>query len=178
MRVYSRAASLILLALLLLLVDFFSKAYVFSFFPFTGGPLTSFGELMVFQNVLGIDFAITLALNPGMAWGFFGNFTNAILMIRLFVIFGLLIYLFLKSRPLSTTIPLVLIVTGALGNVSDYFIYGSVVDFLSFNLWGYRFPVFNVADSLISIGVSFLFLNSLFQKKEKLSKVVAVTKTQ
>ncbi len=56
---------------------------------------------------------------------------------------------------------MILILAGALGNWIDRIRFGSVVDFLDFRIW----PVFNVADSAISVGVA-LYLWHFF-KKEK-----------
>ena len=50
---------------------------------------------------------------------------------------------------------------GALCNILDYFFYGHVIDMLHFVFWGYDYPVFNVADSFICIGVFWLFFASL-----------------
>jgi signal peptidase II len=46
-----------------------------------------------------------------------------------------------------------LIIAGGIGNILDYFIYGHVVDMFHFILWGYSFPVFNVADASIFMGI-------------------------
>ena len=46
-----------------------------------------------------------------------------------------------------------LVMGGALGNVIDRFVYGAVVDFLSFHVAGFYWPAFNVADSGITVGV-------------------------
>ncbi len=46
-----------------------------------------------------------------------------------------------------------LVIGGALGNVIDRFVYGAVVDFLSFHVGSFYWPAFNVADSGISVGV-------------------------
>ena len=163
MKPFFRVALLFIFATLALGVDFLSKSYFYSFFPFSSQPSVS---IPVFQNVLGgLDFSLTLALNKGLAWGYFASLQTPILILRIAVILGILSYLFWKPLRLSTLFAFVLIITGALGNVLDYFLYGSVVDFLSFNLWGYHFPVFNFADSYITVGVTFLFFKTLFPKK-------------
>ncbi|MBU6446833.1 MAG: signal peptidase II, partial [Verrucomicrobia bacterium] len=54
--------------------------------------------------------------------------------------------------------PIWLVVTGAIGNVLDYCLYGHVIDFIHFTFWGYSFPIFNVADSCITIGILTLLL--------------------
>lgn len=56
------------------------------------------------------------------------------------------------------------ILAGALGNGIDRFLFGYVVDFLDFRL--IKFPVFNVADVSINLGIIFLLLSS-FQRTEK-----------
>jgi len=59
-----------------------------------------------------------------------------------------------------------LVLGGALGNVIDRVRYGAVVDFLDFHLAGYHWPVFNLADSAIVVGVGFIILDSLFACRE------------
>ena len=60
-----------------------------------------------------------------------------------------------------TTIALALILGGALGNVHDRIVYGSVVDFIEVHIIHYHWPDFNVADSSIVCGACLLFLESL-----------------
>lgn len=166
MKGYPYFAFLIVMTMALLFCDFYTKAYFFTSLPCNscGVPLR---EITVLQDFSGIDFSITLALNKGVAWGAFANFQYLILAIRIVVIFAMLCYLFFVRHERSKEIPLVLIVTGAIGNVIDFFLYGSVVDFLHFNLWGYHFPIFNVADILITVGVISFFLASFLTKSPK-----------
>ena len=67
----------------------------------------------------------------------------------------------LGDRLTLTTIALALVFAGALGNVHDRIVYGSVVDFVEVYIFGYHFPDFNVADSAIVTGACFLLLDSL-----------------
>lgn len=64
-----------------------------------------------------------------------------------------------------TTIALALVLAGALGNVHDRIVYGSVVDFIEVHIFGYHWPDFNVADSSIVTGACLLLLDSLRSKK-------------
>lgn len=168
MKRYSYVAGLICLGLALLFLDFFSKAYVYYLLPFydscTG--LHCY-EIPVFQDFLGVDFSIGLAFNRGAAWGLFSDFQFFLLGIRILMIVGMLLYLFFVNQNQRANIPLILIVSGATGNVIDFFLYGYVIDFLQFNLWGYDFPVFNLADTSITIGVAWLFLLALFKRKRR-----------
>ena len=65
-----------------------------------------------------------------------------------------------------TTVALALILGGALGNVHDRIVYGSVVDFIEVHIFSYHWPDFNVADSSIVTGACLLLLDSLLPKKE------------
>jgi len=68
-----------------------------------------------------------------------------------------------------TTIALALIFAGALGNVHDRILYGSVVDFIEVHIFSYHWPDFNVADSSIVTGACLLLLDSLVPRKETAS---------
>ena len=67
----------------------------------------------------------------------------------------------LGSRFTLTTIALALIFGGALGNVHDRILYGSVVDFIEVHIFSYHWPDFNIADSAVVIGACMLVLDSL-----------------
>lgn len=163
---YHRGALLLAIGLIVLFVDFFTKAYVYYLIPMSDFSLLfPFGGVGVFRDFLGIDFAISLAVNKGAAWGIFANFQTLLLVIRILVIVGMLLYLFFLNPKRAADIPLSLIIAGAIGNVVDFFLYGYVIDFFHFNLWGYHFPVFNLADTAITIGVIWLFFIALFHKQ-------------
>ena len=53
-----------------------------------------------------------------------------------------------------------MIIGGALGNFIDRIIYGYVIDFIDINLFGWNYPVFNIADMMIVIGVFLLVINA------------------
>ena len=72
------------------------------------------------------------------------------------------------------TVALVFVISGALGNFIDRLMYDGVVDFIGFIFFGWHFPVFNIADICMCVGVvmvliHFLFLdnNALFKKNGK-----------
>jgi hypothetical protein len=69
------------------------------------------------------------------------------------------------SRINMTTVALALIFAGALGNVHDRILYGSVVDFIEVHIFSYHWPDFNVADSSVVTGACLLFLESLLPHK-------------
>ena len=71
----------------------------------------------------------------------------------------------LGSRFSLTTIALALILGGALGNVHDRIVYGSVVDFIEVHIFTYPWPDFNIADSAIVVGACLLLLDSILPRK-------------
>jgi signal peptidase II len=73
----------------------------------------------------------------------------------------LIALIYLGSRVTLATVALALILGGALGNLHDRVLYGSVVDFIEVHIFSYHWPDFNVADSSIVTGACLLFLDSL-----------------
>lgn len=62
---------------------------------------------------------------------------------------------------------LCLVIAGALGNLTDRFLFGEVVDFLSFSVGPLRWPTFNLADTYISLGMVGLLTSVLLMPKER-----------
>jgi signal peptidase II len=116
----------------------------------------SLGEsLPVVRNI----FHITLVQNTGIAFGLFKNHGAVFIIIPLIMIF-LLVFNFYQynynnekfSRLYVTAVSLIL--AGAIGNLIDRIFYGYVIDFIDFRIW----PVFNIADSAITVGAFLLIL--------------------
>ena len=119
------------------------------------------------KEILGDFLRYTYITNPGMAFGIrIGNKTlfTIFSIIASFVIF---IYL-LKTRGDKKYVKLALslILGGAIGNLTDRILYGSVVDFIDVGIGTLRWPVFNVADSAVTIGMIILIGIILFEKKQ------------
>jgi signal peptidase II len=143
----------LILAALVLIIDIASKYWTQATLPLMTQslPWYPYGGVPVFKNFLGIEFSISHATNKGAAWGAFSDYSFFLLLMRLLLIAVLLLYYYRAER--AYRYALALIIAGALGNVLDIFFYGHVVDMFHFVLWGYQYPVFNVADSSIFCGV-------------------------
>jgi signal peptidase II len=76
------------------------------------------------------------------------------------VAIAIVLFVFIKAgrRVNLTSVALALVLGGAIGNLYDRLVYRYVIDFLAFNLFGYHYPDFNVADSCIVIGAALLLL--------------------
>jgi signal peptidase II len=142
------------------LADCLSKFLTYHHLPLMHGSWYPYGGIGIFKNFLGIEFSISHQINRGAAWGILAEYQVSLLYLRIVLILALLIYLLFFNKNRSWEIPFALILAGAFGNVLDYFLYGHVVDMLHFILWGYDFPVFNLADTAIFIGISWLFIIS------------------
>ncbi len=151
----------------LLAIDLFSKYFTHKFVPKMSWMDTSypFGGFGIFRDFLGgISLSINHVENLGAAWGMFSSYTEHLLLFRILIVFALLIYTLFFNQIPARGLAFLLIICGAIGNILGYFIYGHVIDMFHVNLWGYTFPVFNVADVCITLGIVSLFLMSFSQK--------------
>ena len=100
----------------------------------------------------------TFVQNTRGAFGLFGD-SAALLILMALVVLGIFWFAFrdLASRSFLVRLAFGAIVGGAVGNIVDRVHYHYVVDFIDLRWW----PVFNVADSCITIGVALLVLASL-----------------
>ena len=119
-------------------------------------------------------FDLTFVLNPGAAFSLFATLPEWIrnpFFILISVAAAVLIVAY-RSRYLRenrlASVSLALILGGAIGNLIDRLRYGVVVDFLDAHIYEYHWPIFNVADSAISVGVTLLFIEMLLEwRREK-----------
>lgn len=153
-------------ALFVFIADALLKTYIHHNIPpiHMSTPIYPFGGIGIFRNWHGIDFSIVHVINKGAAWGVLASLQEYLLYARIAIIGGLLTYLFFVKTSSFRKLCFTLIATGALGNVVDYFVYGHVVDMFYFIFWGYSYPVFNIADSSIFLGIVLMIGESLFAK--------------
>jgi len=156
-------------SLLILIIDILTKFWTNANLPLMGFayPSYPYGGIPVFRNFLGIEFSISHLINHGAAWGMLSDYQDFLLIARIFLIGGMLLYLLYFNQVKAWRFPLALVILGAIGNIIDYFVYGHVVDMIHFVLWGYDFPVFNVADSAVTIGIFWLLIVSSFQERQR-----------
>ena len=145
------------LSALIILADRITKTWVAAHIPMGG-------IIPVIPRVLGISHWT----NDGAAFSLFADTASPQVVRRFLIGFTLLAALAvlialvrLGNRFTLTTVALALILAGALGNVHDRILYGSVVDFIQVHIFSYHFPDFNVADSSVVTGACMLLLDSL-----------------
>lgn len=140
---------------LLVCIDQYSKLVVNAYI--------SYGDKL---EIIPKFFYLTNVRNTGAAWSMFEGQQLLFIAITIVAII-FFIYLLYKERnkALLTRICYLLIISGAIGNLIDRVTNSYVVDFLDFYIFGYDFPVFNVADMFLTIGVIILIITILLENK-------------
>lgn len=151
--------SLLVLSLVMLGADQWTKAFVRNnLTEFAVKPFLPFWNWILVYNQ-GAAFSF-LATQGGWQKLFFGA-------IALLVSVWLIHYIVTKTYKLIVGIAFSLILSGALGNLIDRIIHGKVTDFIDWYVGTNHWPAFNVADSCITVGVTFLIIENLFFNKQK-----------
>ncbi|NQT06544.1 MAG: signal peptidase II [Candidatus Omnitrophica bacterium] len=143
---------LLTISLSVLFCDQIAKLFIQRVIP-------SGSSLAVIKNI----FHLTLVYNKGAAFGIFKSQTF------LFTVLGIACAIFaflylprIKREPGITRYAFALILGGILGNLIDRLRFGYVIDFLDFRVW----PVFNIADSAITIGALLICIQILKPRKK------------
>jgi signal peptidase II len=138
------------IAAAVVIVDRITKVFVERRFGVPYGP----------REVVDHVLFLTVTRNAGAAFGLFQNFTLGFVLISIVVLIGILIYYWrLPPRDWSARVGLALVFGGAISNAYDRGVKGSVIDFIQVPHW----PIFNVADSSITVGVAVLLVGTLLR---------------
>jgi signal peptidase II len=140
--------------LLLVILDQLTKQYIVK--------TMDIGE---YYTVIENFFLINSHRNTGGAWGILTGQMMIFYLIT-FIAFVLFYYL-LKEVDFSLkkvySIAVILLIAGAIGNFIDRLLFQEVVDFLDFYIFGYDFPIFNVADMCLVVGMIFFAYDILLE---------------
>ncbi|WP_414056048.1 signal peptidase II [Macrococcus equi] len=119
-------------------------------------------------SVIGDILEITSHRNHGAAWGMLQNQMIFFYVITVIVLFAIVFFYYKEAlyNPIMQ-LGLTLIFAGAIGNFIDRLFRGNVVDFIDTKIINYDFPIFNIADSCLTIGVIVLLYDMLFNQKEE-----------
>lgn len=113
-------------------------------------------------------FSITSHRNAGAAWGILQGQMVFFYIITTIVIIGLIYYMEKYARDNKlTAVALGLMLGGAIGNFIDRLLRQEVVDFLDVMIFKYDFPIFNIADSSLVLGVILFFIATIIEEKRK-----------
>lgn len=141
----------IIISIILLCIDQISKLLVVNL-------LTKTDSITIIKNF----FYLTYINNDGAAFSILVGKRIFLILIAVLVIVMLIRYI--KKNNIQNKLELVsisLIIGGSLGNLMDRVVRGYVIDFLDFKLFNYNFPIFNLADTFIVIGLFLLLLKEI-----------------
>lgn len=142
----------LLVIVLLIGIDQWTKAFILKYFFFSRAPITvtSFFDLVLVWNH-GVSFGIFNAPNR---WNVYILSTFAV------GISCLLVRWMWKAQNHLLRFGFSFIIAGAIGNVLDRVRFSAVVDFLHFHWRNYAFPTFNIADTVITLGVGLILIDN------------------
>ena len=128
-------------------------------------------NMNLFQEITIIPkfFSLYYLKNTGAAFSIFGNKILFLIIISIISLIVLKNYIEKLKRVTNLTIiSLGIMLGGIMGNLFDRILYKSVIDYLSFEFFGYGFPIFNIADIGITVGVFLMLIEMLLEKKRRL----------
>lgn len=145
-----------LVAVIVTFIDMLSKVLVKNFILL--------GEKV---SIIPKVFYLTYVKNTGAAWSIFQNKTIFIIIFTTIVIAFLIYYLIRQNLNSIEMIGYGMVLGGAVGNLFDRIFYGYVIDFIDIYIFGYDYPVFNIADIAIVVGVIVLLIGMLRSEKNE-----------
>lgn len=140
---------MIILIIIFFIIDLVSKLII-------SNVLSVYESIPVIKNF----FNITYVNNTGVAWSMFAGNRILLVIISLFIIISIIMYIRKKELNKIERISYAMILGGAIGNLVNRLFLGYVIDFLDFNIFGYDYPIFNLADTFIVIGVILLLIGT------------------
>jgi len=108
-------------------------------------------------------FDLTFAHNEGAAFSLLSEHPLFLTILSTLAT-GIIVYWFflIDKREYWSRFSFVLILGGAIGNLTDRYLFGSVIDFLDFYVGRYHWPTFNIADTAICVGIGIFLFCSFF----------------
>lgn len=114
----------------------------------------------------------TLVYNQGAAFSFLANHDGwqRWFFVAVSSIISIILFVWIRRTKASERllrVGLVMVLTGAIGNLIDRLMLGYVVDFIHLYYKDYHWPIFNIADIFVSLGVVFIILSSLLESRNR-----------
>lgn len=123
-------------------------------------------ELSIRNAVINNFFSITKVYNTGASWSIFSGHQIFLIIISIIILICLFYYSLKFKENIRNILAFSLLYGGIFGNLFNRIFNGYVIDFLDFNLFGYDYPVFNLADVWIVIGI-FLLIIAIYKKEDE-----------
>ena len=150
------------------LIYLFIVVSLVSLDQYTKSIILNYFELYESKTIIDGFFSLTYVQNFGAGFSIMQNARTTFLIITPICLVGFT-YLFIKSNDKLSKTALLLMISGTIGNFIDRIVRVYVFDFLDFIIFDWDFPIFNVADIFLTIGVC-LYIIALI-KEEKDAKI-------
>ena len=147
-----------IIAIILLIIDQVSKSLMEIYLDLNQ-------SVVIIKNF----FNLTLVHNTGGAWSIFNNYSFIFVIISLLAIVILIRFMFTFKSNIRNNIAFGLTLGGILANLADRVFLGYVRDFLDFKIFSYDYPIFNIADIAIVLGVILLII-AIIKGEDRLDK--------
>lgn len=147
-----------LISLIILIIDQLTKTIIEVFF-------NTYESIPIIKNF----FYITVAHNTGGAWSIFSNYSYLFIIFSCLALIIMIKLMFSFKSNLRNNIAFACIIAGIISNLADRIFLGHVRDFLDFRIFGYDYPIFNIADMAIVIGV-FLLIIAIIKGEDKVER--------
>ena len=134
----------LLVSLLILIIDQFSKILVNSYLVNN--------IIILIPNFFKLEYA----QNTGAAWSILNNQQFVLIIISIILLIILFVFYEKFKKNLRNIIAFGLLYGGIFGNLIDRLFRGYVIDFLSFKIFNYNYPIFNIADIAVVFGIILL----------------------
>lgn len=117
------------------------------------------------QEIINNLFYFTYAHNTGVAWGMLaGHLWLFIIVALVSAVLMIIFFKRTKKEEILTRFGLVLTFAGMIGNLIDRMVLGYVRDFIDVIIFNYNFPIFNIADMAVVIGVALIIIEIIFEE--------------
>lgn len=142
------------------------RPYIIAFFffmidLFTKQIITHSLKLGASIKIINNLFYITYVENKGAAWSILEDHRILLLIITVVVLFLINKYMNKEELNKIENLSYGMIIGGIVGNLFDRVFYSHVIDFLDFKIFGYNYPVFNLADTFIVVGIILMVIISI-----------------
>ena len=136
-----------IIAIIILVVDQLSKSLIEIYFKLNK-------SYILIHNF----FAVTPVHNTGGAWSIFSEYNYLFIIVSIIAVLILLRFMLNFKNNFRNNLAFALTLSGILSNLTDRLFLGYVRDFLDFTIFKYNYPIFNIADIAIVMGVILLII--------------------
>ncbi len=148
-----------ILASIILIIDQVLKSVMEIYIPLNTSKV-------IIKNI----FSLTVVHNTGGAWSIFSNLNYIFIIISIIALIILIRFMFSFKNNMRNKVAFASLFGGIASNLSDRLFLGYVRDYIDIYIFNYDYPIFNIADVAIVVGV-ILLIYAIIKGEDKIDKV-------